>query len=552
MAFDFPNSPIDGQQYSPAGGPDYIFRSASGAWEIQTSGTNSAFVAKAGDTMTGQLVLPSVPAPVAGNAVRKDYVDAGDANLNNAKVNRAGDTMTADLVINGGGVRVSTGFTASGDYGVLSLNTTHVGYGTDIYGAFNNKTRWLIRMGEGSPETGGNVGSDFAITAYEDAGVNGLYAPLHIRRSTGQTTLRNLLIKGEAYASFSMQKTGSGQANQIYGNSGANPRWAIKIGDETAESGGNAGSDLAFLRFGDAGGYLGNPLLIKRLNGEAIFNGYITLNCPSGGGINVTTPGVADCALALKKGAAGAANTITGATGNSSRWIMCLGNWNNETSYNVGSDFMLYRCDGGGNLWDAPIQIPRETGQVVCSNLFWPNGGIYMVNINNRWTPDGNLVVSARGYCPGGGSWIDISDARTKNVEAEYKRGLDDIAKLNPMIYTFKANETPEPPAWKPLPKKFDPEGKEIPEPQRKAPTTAPYENSHHHDVAVAAKPFVGLIAQDVDQVMPEMVTKRAGFIDGVEVPDIHELDTTPLIYALLNAVKELKARVEQLEAAAA
>jgi hypothetical protein len=46
------------------------------------------------------------------------------------------------------------------------------------------------------------------------------------------------------------------------------------------------------------------------------------------------------------------------------------------------------------------------------------------------------------------------------------------------------------------------------------------------------------------------MVSRHAGYIDGVAVSDIREIDTTPLIYALINAIKELKARIEVLEAA--
>jgi hypothetical protein len=44
------------------------------------------------------------------------------------------------------------------------------------------------------------------------------------------------------------------------------------------------------------------------------------------------------------------------------------------------------------------------------------------------------------------------------------------------------------------------------------------------------------------------MVTERAGYIDGVAVNDMRDIDTTPLLFALINAVKELKARVEALE----
>ena len=63
-------------------------------------------------------------------------------------------------------------------------------------------------------------------------------------------------------------------------------------------------------------------------------------------------------------------------------------------------------------------------------------------------------------------------------------------------------------------------------------------------------KEFVGVIAQDVEAAFPRMVTQKDGFIDGAAVTDLRDIDTTPLIYALVNAVKELAARLEALEAA--
>jgi len=53
---------------------------------------DAAKVAKAGDTMTGHLTLPTTPA--AANAVRKDYVDTADA----LKVAKAGDSMSGSLL----------------------------------------------------------------------------------------------------------------------------------------------------------------------------------------------------------------------------------------------------------------------------------------------------------------------------------------------------------------------------------------------------------------------------------------------------------------------
>jgi hypothetical protein len=150
----------------------------------------------------------------------------------------------------------------------------------------------------------------------------------------------------------------------------------------------------------------------------------------------------------------------------------------------------------------------------------------------------GNLSVTTKGYQPGGGSWAASSDARIKNELGEYTRGLADVTALRPVYYTYKGNDTAaEPAAGK------DAEGNALP-------VAVPYANSPHGVVAASATKYAGLIAQEVEGIFPEMVTKTAGYIDGAAVSDLRTLDTTPLIFALINAVKELKARVEELEAA--
>jgi hypothetical protein len=55
------------------------------------------------------------------------------------------------------------------------------------------------------------------------------------------------------------------------------------------------------------------------------------------------------------------------------------------------------------------------------------------------------------------------------------------------------------------------------------------------------------LIAQEVEKICPGMVTEHAGFIDG-KPTQIKDIDSGPLIYALVNAVKELSARIAVLE----
>jgi hypothetical protein len=59
------------------------------------------------------------------------------------------------------------------------------------------------------------------------------------------------------------------------------------------------------------------------------------------------------------------------------------------------------------------------------------------------------------------------------------------------------------------------------------------------------------LIAQECEAAFPEMVSRRAAMIDDKPVTDMRDLDTGPLIFALVNAVKEMAARIEVLEGTA-
>ena len=99
---------------------------------------------------------------------------------------------------------------------------------------------------------------------------------------------------------------------------------------------------------------------------------------------------------------------------------------------------------------------------------------------------------------------------RIKNVIGNYSAGLDAVKQLQPIRYSFKGND---------------------------------------HDHVADGTEYIGLIAQDVEAIMPEMVTRKNGHIDGERVTDLRVLDTGALIYALVNSVQELLARIEALEA---
>lgn len=60
---------------------------------------------------------------------------------------------------------------------------------------------------------------------------------------------------------------------------------------------------------------------------------------------------------------------------------------------------------------------------------------------------------------------------------------------------------------------------------------------------------FVGVIAQDIQHVVPETVTSHKGKLDqndAVET-DILDFNASALTYIMINSIKELKAQVDSL-----
>lgn len=96
-------------------------------------------------------------------------------------------------------------------------------------------------------------------------------------------------------------------------------------------------------------------------------------------------------------------------------------------------------------------------------------------------------------YKIGGGSWASLSDRRLKDVKSEYRSGLEKVIALQPVVFRYKKDNPRQQPA---------------------------------------DQDFIGYIAQDVQPVFPEAVTKSA---DGYLA-----LDPWAISVATVNAIKEL------------
>jgi hypothetical protein len=208
--------------------------------------------------------------------------------------------------------------------------------------------------------------------------------------------------------------------------------------------------------------------------------------------------------------------------------------------YLTGANASLY-FGGVGTVAGLVHGTDQSMYMQIASNYFFgrngSNGYWYITeNAVNSFimSPIGQLTVGNKGYQPGGGPWADSSDARIKTVLGEYKQGLAEVLKLEPKRFVYRGNDLGNDASKAP-----DPRGE-----------NDPYPESPHYHVAMAKQVYTGLVAQDVEPVFPDMITHARGYIDGEAVDDVRILDTSPLIYALVNSVKELHARITALEAA--
>ena len=152
----------------------------------------------------------------------------------------------------------------------------------------------------------------------------------------------------------------------------------------------------------------------------------------------------------------------------------------------------------GGPGWNALDDAGRF--------LSWDNAGEDRLRLKvpglQSATPSFEFYSNGVAGKIGGGSWAVFSDARLKEDVQEYTQGLDLLLKLRPVTFKYK--------------KEFGGNSKQ----------------------------FVGLIAQEVEKVAPQMV-----FVTPNEkLNDARMVDPSELLYTLINAVKEQQAEIEKLK----
>lgn len=120
-----------------------------------------------------------------------------------------------------------------------------------------------------------------------------------------------------------------------------------------------------------------------------------------------------------------------------------------------------------------------------------------------------SLVAGQSAAKPGGGSWSAFSDSRIKENVTPYTKGLADILLINTVTYEYNGL----------------------------AGTTK------------GAK-YTGVIAQEIKEIFPETVSTYKAKLneEDEEETELYDFNSSDLTFALINAVKELKAEIELLK----
>jgi hypothetical protein len=372
---------------------------------------------------------------------------------------------------------------------------------------------------------------------------------------TGRLTTPTLTVSGSA-PFLELNKNASGQTNLIRAYTGGSTRWDIILGDAGSETGANAGSDFRVQRWGDGSTAIDTPLTIIRSSGAVVLSASlmagtaIYANNDLNFGLNVNVGTVTNYRMQFNTnnylyhnradGGFGWWTTAGGAMIFAANMDVTFGrniNANNDPNFglrgvsgqnqlNFSTDHLLYYQSSSGRLG------------------YSPSAGVAAMEFDGSSQQNVNFlgsVTCAQGYKPGGGSWVATSDARIKTVSGDYTVGLEQILSLVPRRFSYKGNDTPT--------RDLVGGPETPPETAPQIITEAPYPASPNYTAATEGTEFIGFVAQEIEDVFPEMVTKRAAYIDGEPVIDMRDVDTGPLIYALVNSVKELSARVQQLEA---
>jgi hypothetical protein len=293
----------------------------------------------------------------------------------------------------------------------LTLNSAAAGQQRSININTNGSGRWQFGATSGA-EGGSNAGSDFFVARYSDAGAF-IDSPFIINRATAAASFtgtvtagNNIQVNGTTADRFVSISANAGQIRGLNFQTAGSARWQISVGN-VAEGGSNAGSNLNFARYSDAGAFIENVLSFNRASGSGtVYRPFV---------VDTNTAAV-DSTISLN-GAAAKNKVLYLQTNGLSRWSVASDN-SAEGGSNAGSNFAITRYSDAGSGVDNPFIINRSTGVATLSKR--PVFGIYSPWDNGNLNP---FIGAA-----GGGDESDLAvNVFQSRLVANYTAGANGI-----------------------------------------------------------------------------------------------------------------------------
>jgi len=419
-------------------------------------------------------------------------------------VNVTGDTMTGALTINAPGIYLNA---PAGQWATITLNKPSAGMGNQILGYTNGVLRWSISPGD-------SAGADnFAIGRYNDAGTF-VDSPIQINRATGATTiLGNLTAGANIYANATIYPARTLTANYWLGGDSTHlyvhyePGW--------------------YWAWARSGGTL-----------QWTANGTSRFTIEANG--NTTTTGSAAVNYLRAANGVMSVNGFFSVADNSAYY---MGRRSDGYWITVENNTILHQVSPQGDAIVArnlsAVTVYGSSGVFINGEFgFFPVSGVRRFQYGTDWYWDWNnstgtllwynrdrgaqwvmrndgLCYNATLHVGGIGAYVDYSDERGKADICPATTGLSEVLQLQPIRYRRIRNLSGE--------------------------------------IVTDEQEDVGFSAQQVREVIPEAVIAAgmphpdgSGDIDSDD-PSLGMM-TTPIIAALVNAVKELHAEVQTLK----
>jgi hypothetical protein len=179
------------------------------------------------------------------------------------------------------------------------------------------------------------------------------------------------------------------------------------------------------------------------------------------------------------------------------------------TDASVADDYsgflLLGDIDASNMVLDQNEILARNDGGT--NTLFLNTSGGAVV-IRQNTTPGFDFAVNGSAAKPGGGSWSALSDARMKENVQPFQSGLEALRLVNPVTFNYN---------------------------QRSG-----------YDIS---QEYVGVIAQQLQEVAPFMVEEKTMEYEDGNKEDYLTVDPSAFTYMLINATKELEALVNRQQA---